>query len=313
MAMRLSLGEMLVAGTRALGRYTGTLLSVFVVQLVVVIVCMIAISSVLANAFASLPLWDEAVDGDLVALFHCFYYGWPNLEASISIALWTVLVWQVVSWFLIGGIHGVLGQRPEGRGETARCFGASGAATFLPYLRLTLISLPGYLLVLVLSLQGYAFVDARLGWWPLEALTMPQLFGPLLLSQLPALLLLHALWTVTDYARAELSLRHDSHDPGVVMTYLRTLAFVLKRPMTLVHAGLGWIAFALITVAYMYLAHGHSMYGAEGAITLFVIRQGVALARTAIRFGVLAGQLELGKTRPLPPRRLETKTDTKKS
>ena len=43
------------------------------------------------------------------------------------------------------------------------------------------------------------------------------------------------------------------------------------------------------------------MYGAEGAVTLFVIRQGVALARTAIRVGVIAGQVELGKARPLPP------------
>jgi len=62
----------------------------------------------------------------------------------------------------------------------------------------------------------------------------------------------------------------------------------------------------------MWLAHGHPMYGAGGAIMLFVIRQGVALGRSTIRFGVLAGQLELGKTRPLPPRRIvETKVDKK--
>jgi hypothetical protein len=51
------------------------------------------------------------------------------------------------------------------------------------------------------------------------------------------------------------------------------------------------------------------MYGAEGAITLFVIRQGVSLARMATRFGVMAGELELGRTRPLPPRRLDAKVD----
>jgi hypothetical protein len=55
----------------------------------------------------------------------------------------------------------------------------------------------------------------------------------------------------------------------------------------------------------MYLAYGHPMYGAEGAVTLFVIRQGVALARMAIRVGVLAGQVEIGRGRPLPPRRVE--------
>ena len=48
------------------------------------------------------------------------------------------------------------------------------------------------------------------------ALTVPQLLGPLALATLPALLLLHFLWTVTDYARVELTLRHDTHDPSVV-------------------------------------------------------------------------------------------------
>jgi hypothetical protein len=95
------------------------------------------------------------------------------------------------------------------------------------------------------------------------------------------------------------------------MTYLKAAVFVVRRPVTLLHNALGWIAFALVTVGYAYFAQGHPMYGAEGAVTLFVIRQGVALARTALRVGVIAGQVELGRTRPLPPRRVETKVDAK--
>jgi hypothetical protein len=53
------------------------------------------------------------------------------------------------------------------------------------------------------------------------------------------------------------------------------------------------------------------MYGATGAITLFVIREGVALARWALRFGVLAGQVDLGGSRALPPRRIEVKAPPK--
>ena len=53
------------------------------------------------------------------------------------------------------------------------------------------------------------------------------------------------------------------------------------------------------------------MYGAEGAITLFVIRSGVSLARMALRFAVLAGQVDLGGSRPPPPRRVEIKADAK--
>jgi hypothetical protein len=61
----------------------------------------------------------------------------------------------------------------------------------------------------------------------------------------------------------------------------------------------------------MYLAAGHPMFGAEGAVTLFVIRSGVSLARMALRFGVLAGQVDLGGSRPPPPRRVEIKADAK--
>ena len=81
------------------------------------------------------------------------------------------------------------------------------------------------------------------------------------------------------------------------MTYINSATYVLTRPRTLIHGAIGWLAFGLITLGYAYLAQGHPMYGADGAITVFVIRQGVALARSAVRFGVLAGQLELGKTR----------------
>jgi hypothetical protein len=216
----------------------------------------------------------------------------------------------VISWFLVGGIQAVLAQRPEGRGETARCFGAGGASTFLAYARIALCSLPGWMIaVSLLSWGFYKFAP----WERLQyALTVPQLLGPIFLAMLPAAFVLHIVWTITDYARVELTLRHDTHEPSVVMTYLRTVAFVLKRPVTLAHGALGWLAFLLITVGYMWLAHGHPMYGAGGAIMLFVIRQGVALARSTIRFGVLAGQLELGKTRPLPARRIvETKVDKK--
>jgi len=310
-AVRLSLGEMIGAGSRAVGRYTGTLLTVFIAQTVVAFVCMLAMWAALAAAYSHLPMWDDAVDGDLVSLLFCIRYGKATLWATALIGFAALLVWKVATWFLVGGIHGVLAQRPEGRAETARCFGASGASTFLAYARLALCSIPGWIAVFSLALWGLnTFVDES----SLETvLTVPQLLRPLLLATLPAMFLLHVMWTITDYARVELALRQDSHEPSVVMTYLRTAAFVLKRPITLAHGGLGWLAFLVITFLYMWVAAGHPMYGAEGAITLFVLRQGVALARSSIRFGVLAGQLELGKTRALPPRRIvETKPDAKK-
>jgi hypothetical protein len=127
------------------------------------------------------------------------------------------------------------------------------------------------------------------------------------------LLLLHFLSTVVDYARLELTLHHDTHAPGVVSTYLRTIVWVAKRPMTLVHAGFGWLLFLLVSLAYAYLAQGHPMYGTDGAIMLFLVRSCVALLRLAIRVGVYGGQVELARTRPLPPRRVDVNVEQRVS
>jgi hypothetical protein len=304
---RLGLGDLIGAGPRAVSRYTGTLLAVFVAQSIVAATCMVAVALVFAQAFAHLPMFDEAVDGDLVALIYCLRYGKPSLVATGGIVLGAIVMWQLASWFLVGGLNGVLAQRPEGRGDTARCFGASGATTYLAYARLALCAIPGWVVVLFVLGAGLSLVSSRIE----HALTVPELIAPLVVALLPAMLLLHVLWTVADYARAELTLRHDTHDPGVIRTYLRTLGYVLRRPVTLVHGAIGWILFALVTAAYAYLAQGHPMYGAEGAVILFIARQGVSLLRMAIRVGVLAGQIELGRTRPLPPRRIEAKVDPK--
>jgi hypothetical protein len=301
MASRLGLRELAGAGFRVLSKYTGTVLSVFVVQSLVSLAAMFAIAVMLAQQFAHLPMFDDAVDGDLVSLIWCLRTARDSLLAIGGLAFGTIVMWQLVSWFLVGGLCGVFAQRPEGRSDTARCFGASGTATYLAYARLAVCSMPGWIVVLFAFGLGTSMVFEQLE----TALTIPQLVGPIALAVLPSVLLLHYFWTVTDYARIELSLRRDTHDPGVIVTYLRTLVWVARRPLTLVHSGLGWMVFVSVTIAYWYLAQGHPMYGTEGAITLFFVRQGVALFRIAIAIGVLGGQIELGRGRPLPPRRAE--------
>lgn len=304
---RLGLGDLITAGPRAVSRYTGTLFAVFVAQSLVAATCVIAIALVLAQAYAHVVMFDEAVDGDLIALVYCVRYGRASVIASGGVVFGAVVLWQLASWFLAGGLYGVLAQRPEGRSDTARQFGASGAATYLAYARLALCALPGLAVVLFVFGTAMSLVATRIE----HALTGLELLAPIAIAALPGLLLLHVLWTVTDYARVELTLRHDTYEPGVIVTYLRTIAYVLRRPVTLVHGALGWLVFGLVTAAYLYLAQGHPMYGAGGAVTLFVARQGVSLLRMATRVGIMAGQIELGRTRALPPRRVELKVDTK--
>ncbi|MBC7973579.1 MAG: hypothetical protein H7138_01245, partial [Myxococcales bacterium] len=124
---RLGLGDLIGAGPRAVSRYTGTLLAVFVVQILIAATCMIGVALVFAQAFSHLPMFDDAVDGDLVAILYCVRYGKASLVAIGGIVFAAIVLWQLASWFLVGGLNGVLAQRPEGRGDTARCFGASGA------------------------------------------------------------------------------------------------------------------------------------------------------------------------------------------
>jgi hypothetical protein len=299
------LGDMIGAGLRGVSRYTGTLFAVFLVQSLIAVACMVGVTIVLAQAFSHLPMFDEAVDGQLVALIWIVRHARSTFVAVGGIVFAALLLWQLASWFLVGGLYGVLAERPESRGDTARCFGASGASTYLAYARLAVCSLPGWALVLTVFGTCLGMVAPRFD----TALVISDLIGPLAFSFVPALALLHFFWTVSEYARVELTLRSTTHDPGVLATYLRSFVYVLKRPLTLVHASLGWVFFLLVTAAYAYLAQGHSMYGAEGAVTLFVARQGVALLRMAIHVGVMAGQVELGRTRSLPPRRVEAKAE----
>jgi hypothetical protein len=72
--------------------------------------------------------------------------------------------------------------------------------------------------------------------------------------------------------------------------------------LTIGHTLLGWLAWLGIGVGYSYIAYGHPMLGAGGAVTLYVIRLGVQLLRMAIKFAVMAGQVHLHEQRPAPQR-----------
>lgn len=296
------LRALLRGGRRALWRYTGTLFAVFLAQSVLAVACMLGVAMVLTQTFSRLPMFDEAVDGDLVALIWVVRHEPGSFVAIAGVIFAAVIVWQVAAWFLAGGLYGVLAQRPEGRADTVRSFGASGAGTYFAYARLAVVSLLGYMVVL--TVFGATLSAA---WQRLEyALTLGDLFAALAIVAIPTGALALFFGTVTDYARVELTLRYESHRPSAFATYLRTVGYVLRHPLTVVHAGVGWLLVILVSLAYVYIAHDHPMYGAGGAITLFFVRQGMSLARMAIRVAIMAGQIELGRTRRLPPpRRLE--------
>lgn len=296
-----SLRSMVRAGGRALATYTGTALGIFVVQVALAAVAGFAIMQLLAAAFAHRPLFDAAAEGDLVAIIACLRHAADGMRAMLWIGLAAVLLWIVASWFLIGGAYAVIFERPDGRRDTARVFGAGGAATFFAYLRLALLSFALHVIVLAVLLMGVGAGAAR----GATAMTAFALLAPLVIGALPGLVLLLVLWTALDYARAELTVRRPTHDDlGALRAFGRGLVFLVRRPVSLAHTALGWLAFVLVSVGFAWAAQGHAMLGTGGAVALIVIRLGVALVRHAIKFAMLAGHIELTETRPPPPRRV---------
>lgn len=292
------LGELVAAGWRGCARYTGTLFSVFVAQSLVGLICLVMLAQVLASVFSHRPLFDEGVRGDLIALVWATRHGASALIASVWLVIGVALMWSITSWFLVGGINAVLVKNPQGRAATAQQFGAGGSTTFLAYGLITFLSVP--LLVLVLFVFGMTAGIAvpRMQY----ALTVPQLIAPLALALLPALILLAITWTIVDYARLDLTRHRNSHGLGPFAAYIRAVRFVMTHPLTIGHTLLGWLVWLGIGIGYSYIAYGHPMLGADGAMTLYIIRLGVQLLRMAVKFAVIAGQVHLSQQCAEPSR-----------
>jgi hypothetical protein len=206
---------------------------------------------------------------------------------------------MMLSWFLVGGLISVLAERPHGRRETARTFGAGGASHFFVLARLGALSAFLHGVVFFVAAIGLGAVYPRID----RALSLGDVIGSLALGLAPALLLLAALWTVIDYARIELVVRRGTHERlGALVAFGRAVGFVVRRPLAIGHVLLWGAAFALLSIVYAWAAHGSAMLGTGGAVSLLVVRQGLALARMGLKVAAIGGQLELGMTRPPPPR-----------
>lgn len=299
---KVRLADMLRAGVRAVTDYTGTVLGLFVVQLVIAAGVGLTFSFILSSELASRPLFDEGVDGDLAALIEVLRSA-PAVFGAIGwIGLGAVILWVMLTWFLFGGLVGVLHERPHGRRETARVFGASGAATFLVLLRLALVSLLLHGAVVIAFVLGVGAVYPRIE----HALTIGPVIGWLLVGLAPGLLLLAFLWTVIDYARIELVIRRPTHERlGALVAFARAVVFVVGKPLALAHVLLWGLAFVVVSVLYVWASHDAAMLGTGGAVALLIVRQGLSLLRMALKVVLVGGQLELAVTRAPPARRAQ--------
>lgn len=295
---RVGLREMLRAGFRALADYTGTMFALFAAQVMVAGAASFAIAEILAQVFAEHSLFDDGVDGDLIALLEALRGGGAVLAAISWVALGAIVFWIVFSWFLTGGLLAVLVERPAGRLATARSFGGGAAASFFVLFRLGLWSLGFHLVVAFVATFGLGMVYGTLE----HALTYGEVLGALVVGLGPALLLLIVLWTIVDYARVELVQRRPTHKIGATVAFARAIVFVIERPIALAHAALWALSFLLVSSLYVWASHGAAMLGTGGAVALLIVRQGLALVRMALKVAAIGGQVELGVTRAAPPR-----------
>jgi hypothetical protein len=295
----IGLPQMLRAGVRAVTDYTGTFLGLFCVQVLLVFGASFATAQILADAFHDRPLFDEGIDGDLAALIEALRHAGDTVSAIGWVGAGAILLWVMLSWFLAGGLIAVLAERPHGRRETARTFGAGGAVHFFVLARLGLISLLLHIFILLVAMVGFGAVYPRIA----VALELGDAVFWLLAGLAPALLLVAVLWTAIDYARVELVVRRATHERlGAVVAFGRAIAFVARRPLAIGHVLLWGAAFLLVSVLYAWASHGSAMIGTSGAVSLLIVREGLALVRMGLKIMAIGGQVELGMTRPPPPR-----------
>ena len=296
------LGGMLRAGAAAVRRYTGTVLVLYAAQALVMLAMLAGVAVVLAGAFDDRPLFDSAVDGDLVSLIECLRGAPHVLAASAGVVIALVLLWGVASWLLTGGLLAVLVTQPDGRAATARTFGAGAVDTFLAFLRLGVLSL-GMHAALLLPVLGFSFAAmiARLS----VALSDADLAWALIIGVVPPLLVRLVLATFAELARADLVARQGRGGLSVARAYGRAIRLVLRRPVVVLHAALLGLASVGVLVLLAWAVAGHALLGAGGALTLLALRgaHGTVQAASIAGIGFVALASAVDTVGALAPRR----------
>ncbi|HLU66198.1 MAG TPA: hypothetical protein VKZ63_07970 [Kofleriaceae bacterium] len=282
MPARTSARVLLGAALRLPLRFPGLIAALYLVQVLLSAGAALVMSMLMTPVLAHRPLFDAAMGGDLAALVTSFQ-GAPGLVPALFwIGAGAVVLYALLSWYLIAGLIAVLLDPPDRRREVARWFGAGGAANLFPLVRLALWSLIPYAVVALAAGTGTArLIDAA----P-SLLDRGDLALALLLGLGPALLLHWVVSTAVDYARVDL-VRH----PGLssVRALLRGFRLLARRPLALLHTACHGLVFAGATAIYLLV----SPHLTGSLIALVALRQFIALARFLSRAGVIAGQVEL--------------------
>jgi hypothetical protein len=187
----MTITAMLKAGGRSVRRYPGLVAAVYVVQLAVAAIGGFAFARSLASELANRPLFDRAVDGDLVALATVVSEHGAVFTAHLWLGAALALCYAVASWFLHGGLIAAFQDpSPASRREAARRFGAGGAASFARYAAISLWSCIPYAPAAFALALGVGLASDRLT----EAMTFSGALAPIALAALPGFALVLLVW-----------------------------------------------------------------------------------------------------------------------
>jgi len=282
------LGQMLLLGVRLLRSYPGLAAVLYFLQLFLSLVAAWAMAAAMTAALGKNPLLDRAVDGDGLALVVLVRDN-PNLIAALlAIALAAVILYAVISWFLIGGLIATYLERPASRRAVAERFGAGAAATFLCYARLWLWCLIPYAAIAAVATLTIEHAADGIA----DVLTIPDLLAKTAVAAVPIAVLLLVMTTAVDYARVDLS-RHPRK--AARRALWAGLLLVLTRVRPLAHSlvyGAVWVG---ITAVLALVTLSGDILLVSGSLWLIFARQLASALRFAARLTLVGGQVELAR------------------
>jgi hypothetical protein len=244
---------------------------VYLVQLVVAFVFLVAAERTLVSVFGSRPIFDRAVAGDLSALMQSL----SHRSDVVWSLVWTGLAlaggYALVSLWLIAILIDALAGAKVSRGRI-----------FLAYLRLELLSLIPYAVAIGALFPAF---NRSTEDWLLLSVDRWHLAGKVLLGVTPGVLLFVFTACAVDYARIAIALDERPRAFRALMSGVKTLLTRRRAlPQYLVYL-VAWIG---ISALYVGISGG-----VESALVLFALRQITSAARFGARVVTYAAQTDI--------------------
>ena len=291
---RLTMFHLVRRGCSSVSDHRRLALAVYLVQLLMSVAAAAVIARALANALGRSPLFDKAVDGNLLAMLIVLREHATLFATFIWIGIGTAAVYSIVSWYLVGGFVTVFIERPLTWRQRVERFGAGGASLFFPYLRLAVLCMLPYPVVGIAVAIGLDRIIDGVLYQP----SLGALVWSIVLNLLPGALLCWIATTSTAYARIDLA----RHRGSSALALLRAYRTIFTSPTPLAHTAVYWAYFAGVSALYVGLATSFGWSGTLGALALLLVRQLASLSRFGGKLVLPAGQVELS-----PRRSAETK------